>query len=201
MFQRRLFFKILYARGRLHTQVLNTKARNLQMKLTFAHTVPAQKSNISQKNDWGKSLTFSFLKIIRRLLLFVRLSYYFTPVLGSQSLPRSSRLPFWPAGFILPPIIENLLIYFFRYGPFGGGVCQDWMNQIELHIKVLDAIDEGLYMLYIQGEFYESLTKQARAGIGDIWIQENVNIPQATFYQSQVKLGQVRSVTHSFTRV
>ena len=27
---------------------------------------------------------------------------------NSQSLPRSSRLPFWPAGFILPPIIENL---------------------------------------------------------------------------------------------
>ena len=91
----------------------------------MVHTVPAQKSTISQKNDGGKSLTFSFLKIIRRLLLFVRLSYYFTPVLGLQSLPHSSRLPFWPAGFILPPIIENLLIYFFQYGPFGGGVGGD----------------------------------------------------------------------------
>ena len=89
------------------------------------HTVPAQKSNISKKLIVGKSLTFSFLKIIRRLLLFVRLSYYFTPVLGSQSLPRSSRLRFWPAGFILPPIIENLLIYFFQYGPFVGGVATE----------------------------------------------------------------------------
>ena len=42
------------------------------------HTVPAQKSNISKKIIGGRSLTFSFLKIIRRLLLFARLSYYFT---------------------------------------------------------------------------------------------------------------------------
>ena len=41
---------------------------------------------------------------------------------SSQSRPRFSRLPFWPAGFILPPIIEILMIYFFQYGSFGGGV-------------------------------------------------------------------------------
>ena len=86
------------------------------------HNVPAHKSNISQKMIVGESLTFSFTMIIRRLLLFARLSYYFTPVLGSQSLPPSSRLPFWPAGFILPPIIEILMIYFFQYGSFWGGV-------------------------------------------------------------------------------
>ena len=94
-------------------------------KMKERHTVPAQKSNISKKIIVGESLTFSFLKIIRRLLLFARLSYYFTPVLGSQSLPPSSRLPFWPPGFILPPIIENLLIYVFPYGFFGGGVSSD----------------------------------------------------------------------------
>ena len=41
---------------------------------------------------------------------------------SSQSRPRFSRLPFWPAGFILPPIIEILMIYFFQYGSFGGSV-------------------------------------------------------------------------------
>ena len=44
------------------------------------HTVPAQKSNIIKKMSVGKSLTFSFIMIIRRLLLFARLSYYFTEV-------------------------------------------------------------------------------------------------------------------------
>ena len=34
-------------------------------------------------------------------------------------------LPFWPAGFIPPPIIEILMIYFFQYGSFGGGVYRD----------------------------------------------------------------------------
>ena len=87
------------------------------------------KSNISKKMMVGESLTFSFLKIIRRRLLFARLSYYFTPVLGSQSLPRSSRLPFWPAGFILPPIIENLLIYFFsNMDPLGAGAPRSLMG-------------------------------------------------------------------------
>ena len=46
------------------------------------HIVPAQESKISRKWLVGKSLTFSFLKIIRQLLLFARLSYYFTPVLA-----------------------------------------------------------------------------------------------------------------------
>ena len=44
------------------------------------HTVPAQKLNIIKKMSVGKSLTFSFIMIIRRLLLFARLSYYFTEV-------------------------------------------------------------------------------------------------------------------------
>ena len=44
------------------------------------HSVPAQKSNIIKKMSVGKSLTFSFIMIIRRLLLFARLSYYFTEV-------------------------------------------------------------------------------------------------------------------------
>ena len=106
------------------------------LKSTSAHTVPAQKSNISKKIIGGRSLTFSFLKIIRRLLLFARLSYYFTPYnrltdysLQVHKLTKSSTLlSFWPAGFILPPIIENLLIYFFQYGPFGRGVARGPRN-------------------------------------------------------------------------
>ena len=102
-----------------------------ELNLTFGHKSHRPRSEIKYqpKNDRGKSLTFSFLKIIRRLLLFARLSYYFTPVLGSQSLPRSSRLPFWPAGFILPPIIENLLIYFFsNMDPLGAGAPRSLMG-------------------------------------------------------------------------
>ena len=47
---------------------------------TRAHTVPTQKSNVIKKMSVGRSLTFSFIMIIRRLLLFARLSYYFTEV-------------------------------------------------------------------------------------------------------------------------
>ena len=50
------------------------------------HNVPAHKSNISQKIIVGESLTFSFTMIIRRLLLFARLSYYFSPVLHQTSV-------------------------------------------------------------------------------------------------------------------
>ena len=82
---------------------------------------PHSEIKYQQKNHWGEVLNFSFLKIIRRLLLFARLSYYFTPYnrltdysLQVHKLTKSSTLlSFWPAGFILPPIIENLLIYFF----------------------------------------------------------------------------------------
>ena len=49
-------------------------------------------------------------------------SYFLPGYLITLSRPIFSRLPFWPAGFILPPFIENLLIYFFQYGSFGGGV-------------------------------------------------------------------------------
>ena len=121
--------------------------------LTTWHTVPAQKSNIIKKIIGGSSSTFSFLKIIRRLLLFARLSYYFTPVLGSQSLPRSSRLPFWPAGFILPPIIENLLIYFFQYGPIGGGVCRDFFCK----------------SVFYQFSWVDSIPKKTRIWNGWFW--------------------------------
>ena len=42
-------------------------------------------------------------------------------------------LPFWPAGFIPPPIIEILMIYFFQYGSFGGGVYRDHLvGQLKL---------------------------------------------------------------------
>ena len=85
------------------------------------HTVPAQKSNISKKIIGGRSLTFSFLKIIRRLLLFARLSYYFTPYnrltdysLQVHKLKKSSTLlSFWPAGFIPPPNDWKLTDIFF----------------------------------------------------------------------------------------
>ena len=91
---------------------------------------PRSEIKYQQKNLWGEVLNFSFLKIIRRLLLFARLSYYFTPYNRltdySQQVHKltksSTLLSFWPAGFILPPIIENLLIYFFQYRPFGRGV-------------------------------------------------------------------------------
>ena len=106
----------------------------------------------------GKSLTFSFLKIIRRLLLFARLSYYFTPVLGSQSLPPSSRPPFWPAGFILPPFIENLLIYFFQYGSFGGGVNNgcSWLCSPKFREMGLEALTQLLSMMSMTKSLYHS---------------------------------------------
>ena len=69
----------------------------------------------------GKSLTFSFVKIIRRLLLFTRLSYYFTPYnrltdysLEVHKLTKSSTLlSFWPAGSIPPPNDWKLTDIFF----------------------------------------------------------------------------------------
>ena len=39
-------------------------------------------------------------------------------------------LLFWPAGFIPPPIIEILMIYFFQYGSFGGRVCKCQINEM-----------------------------------------------------------------------
>ena len=85
------------------------------------HTVPAQKTNISKKIIAGKSLTFSFMQIIRRFLLFARLSYYFTPYnrltdysLQVHKLKKSSTLlSFWPAGFIPPPNDWKLTDAFF----------------------------------------------------------------------------------------
>ena len=64
-------------------------------------------------------------------LTFARLSYYFTPYnrLTDYSLQvhkftkSSTLLSFWPGRiYTPPPIIENLLIYFFQYEPFGSGV-------------------------------------------------------------------------------
>ena len=91
-----------------------------------AHTVPAQKSNISKKIIGGRSLTFSFLKIIRRLLLFARLSYYFTLhnrlTDYSQQVHKltksSTLLSFWPAGFIPPPNDWKLADIFFPIWTF-----------------------------------------------------------------------------------
>ena len=76
----------------------------------FSH-VPAQKSNISKKNHWGEVLNFFLSEDHRRLLLFARLSYYFTPYNRltdySQQVHKltksSTLLLFWPAGFIPPP--------------------------------------------------------------------------------------------------
>ena len=69
----------------------------------------------------GVSLTFSFLEIIRRLLLFARSSYYFTPYnrltdysLEVHKLTKSpTLLSFWPAGSIPPPNDWKLTDIFF----------------------------------------------------------------------------------------
>ena len=105
-------------------------------KVKGGHTVPAQKSNISKKIIGGKSLTFSFLKIIRRLLLFARLSYYFTPYnrltdysLQVHKLTKSSTLlSFWPAGFILPPNHWKFTDIFFPKWTLWAR-CADWINE------------------------------------------------------------------------
>ena len=82
---------------------------------------PRSEIKYKQKNHWGEVLNFSFLKIIRRLLLFARLSYYFTPYnrltdysLQVHKLKKSSTLlSFWPAGFIPPPNDWKLTDNFF----------------------------------------------------------------------------------------
>ena len=61
--------------------------------------------------------------IIRRLLLFAGLSYYFSHISGSQTThfkSKSSR--FGQQDLYLPALIEILMIYFFQYGSFGGNV-------------------------------------------------------------------------------
>ena len=106
------------------------------------HTVPAQKSNISKKIIGGRSLTFSFLKIIRRLLLFARLSYYFTPYnrltdysLQVHKLKKSSTLlSFWPAGFIPPPNDWKLTDKFFPIPIFWARCALSTQMKIEWHL-------------------------------------------------------------------
>ena len=61
------------------------KLSKIVQRLVTLHTVPAQKINIIKKMSVGKSLTFSFIMIIRRLLLFARLKYYFSPVIHQTS--------------------------------------------------------------------------------------------------------------------
>ena len=77
--------------------------------------------------------TFFYL---RRLLLFARLSYYFSPV---HTIYQAHRLltsglkahkvvhaslgsRFGQQDLYFPILIEILMIYFFQYGSFGGGV-------------------------------------------------------------------------------
>ena len=82
---------------------------------------PRSENKYQQKNHCGEVLNFSFMKIIRRFLLFARLSYYFTPYnrltdysLQVHKLTKSSTLlSFWPAGFIPPPNDWKLTDIFF----------------------------------------------------------------------------------------
>ena len=115
----------------------STTAIKCTIEYITPHTVPAQKSNIIKKMSVGKSLTFSFIMIIRRLLLFARLSYYFSPV---HTIYQAHRLltsglkahkvvhaslgsRFGQQDLYLPILIEILMIYFFQYGSFGGSVA------------------------------------------------------------------------------
>ena len=95
----------------------------MTVKQINTHTVPEQKLNISKKmTKKGTSTIFlskdhkttlTFCQVITLLYTILRLTKSSTllsaPVLASRI-------------YTSPPIIENLLIYFFQYGPFGGGV-------------------------------------------------------------------------------
>ena len=102
---------------------------------------PRSENKYQQKNHCGEVLNFSFMKIIRRFLLFARLSYYFTPYnrltdysLQVHKLTKSSTLlSFWPAGFILPANHWKLPDIFFQYGPFGRGVSGDHPTPARIH--------------------------------------------------------------------
>ena len=65
------------------------------------------------------------------LLLFARLSYYFSPVLHQTSPGHKAHKVghaslgsrFGQQDLYFPALIEILMIYFFQYGSFGGSVC------------------------------------------------------------------------------
>ena len=106
------------------------------------HTVPAQKSNISKKIIGGRSLTFSFMKIIcnsyflpgYHITLHHKTGLQTTHYRSTSSKSRQHFSRFGQQDLYLPPMIENLLIYFFQYRPFGRGVPWDrqTMSVIEL---------------------------------------------------------------------
>ena len=120
----------------------------------------------------GKSLTFSFIMIIRRLLLFARLSYYFSPV---HTIYQAHRLltsglkahkvvhaslgsRFGQQDLYLPILIEILMIYFFQYGSFGGSVGRGQMNwsvsthfctkHIYQNLVFVSCTHRDLYLIY-----------------------------------------------------
>ena len=95
--------------------------QNVTKDSSCYHTVPAQKSDISKKIIAGKSLTFSFLIIIDDSYFLPGYHITWQHITGSQtthyrSTSSQSRPHFSRSGqqdLYFPPIIENLLIYFF----------------------------------------------------------------------------------------
>ena len=107
-----------------------TRHRFERSKEHWTHR-PCSEIKYQQKNHWGEVLNFSFLKIIRRLLLLPGYHTTLHHITGSQtthyrSTSSQSRQHFSRFGqqdLYLPPMIENLLIYFFQYRPFVRGVA------------------------------------------------------------------------------
>ena len=139
------------------------------------HTVPAQKSNIIKKMSVGKSLTFSFIMIIRRLLLFARLSYYFSLFLfatyqahrlltsglkAHKVVHASLGSRFGQQDLYLPILIEILMIYFFQYGSFGGGVTTAGSNAhlLEVRVEVVNVDHLGFQRILFKDRFMNICT-------------------------------------------
>ena len=108
------------------------------------------------------------MKIIRRFLLFARLSYYFTPYnrltdysLQVHKLKKSSTLlSFWPAGFIPPPNDWKLTDIFIPISTLWAR-CGGWA----LIIKIFWPIVLGLFRVHCNDGKWKQLVHFMPASI------------------------------------
>ena len=128
---------------------------------------PRSEIKYQQKADSGEVLNLFLCKDQKTTLTFCQviiLLYTSSRLTESSTLP-----PFWPAGFILPRFIENLLIYFFQYGPFGSGVGQaSFMAPRILWNKLCMSISENTAPMFYNDDYrhkFENIVYQKYWGI------------------------------------